>query len=199
MGSYYYGQDNNACIAGTWTQVVNSVQKVDARYIDEYSKYKEKKLEEEKLKAAINPINVQGFAKDATNELVDYVKKPGREKLQETLASGLSINFDKPEDITIEQQKVLAEINKKFAKIKEYLPNYNKPFPTNTEYQTIINSIFNQDNTVLINFSEEYSKTNKTKLEEEGKETANKSTHIERVKAMKRKAFEARKKVEKEI
>lgn len=53
-----------------------------------------------------------------------------------------TIDFDCPEKITPAQQKILAEINRKFTEsIKESLPHYTRNIPTLQEYKIIINKL----------------------------------------------------------
>ncbi|XVN42041.1 MAG: hypothetical protein RCG15_04985 [Candidatus Rickettsia vulgarisii] len=82
------------------------------------------------------------------------------------------INFDKPEDITIQQQKVIGKIYQIFnQEIKKHLPNYNRQVPRFEEYQVISEELV-KNNPTLEKFIMEYSKENQQKLEEEGRKIA---------------------------
>jgi Leucine-rich repeat (LRR) protein len=133
-----YGKGKTACLQGVWEDIVNSVTEINKDFYNEFIKLQEQNLEEERARTSITENNIQEFIGVLAKKLINFVEdKP---VLQERLADldFVTIDMEKPQYISIEQQEFLAQINTAFAEIKKYLPNYNREIPTSDEYDLII-------------------------------------------------------------
>ena len=80
------------------------------------------------------------------------------------------VDINKPEEITFEQQKILAEINKYFSEnIKDALRNYNRNIPNRDEYGLIIEGLSEVE--VMQRFVQELFNLQENITEEEEMET----------------------------
>jgi Leucine-rich repeat (LRR) protein len=166
-----YGDNDSACIGGTWTQIVNAAAEIEPKYLDAFANVKEAEAAQELLKKDINPTKIAPFIKSLSNKLVDYVKE--KPELKEALVEFAqnSVNLEEPNGITINQQRILGKINEIFGKeIKSHLPNYNMAIPKLEEYSTIINAL--PKSLVLETFTKVYTEENSLKLQEEAQRTA---------------------------
>ncbi|WP_353278995.1 hypothetical protein [Wolbachia endosymbiont (group B) of Longitarsus flavicornis] len=144
IASTTYGKGSSACIQGTWTQIINSIDEISSEILEQYDHYLEEELKLEEQKNAITEENIKPFLEDVANRLIQYVKDNPelKEVLQDHLLYLKHIDVDHPEKVTFEQQKILAEINKYFYEnIKEALPNYDRNIPNNDEYKLIIEKL----------------------------------------------------------
>lgn len=97
-------------------------------------------MEEERNKSGITRKNIQEFIKKVSQELVKTsdTNPEFKEALLDFAKDSKGIAIDKPEEVTIKQQKILGEINKIFSsEIKKLLPKYNRAMPKYSEYETI--------------------------------------------------------------
>uniref|UniRef100_UPI002FD49DAF hypothetical protein n=1 Tax=Wolbachia endosymbiont of Pentidionis agamae TaxID=3110435 RepID=UPI002FD49DAF len=151
-----YGQDNSACPQGVWSQIINSLDEIDQKFLDQFNKHLEEKIEQEKKIIEITENNIKEFSEDLAKELIKYVKENA--ELEDTLEEfALSIvNIEEPENITFKQQRMLAKINQVFGEnIKKYLPNrkLNIMLYSNEDYESYKNTIKGLGNTkALENF-----------------------------------------------
>jgi hypothetical protein len=148
-----YGEGSSACIQGTWSQIINSINEISTEILAQYDDYLQ---EEQKLEAQKNVIteeNIKPFIEDLANKLIEYVElHPELKDTLEDFAVNI-VDIDEPEEITCEQQKILAEINKYFSKnIRDFLPNYNENIPNRDEYYIIINGLLEVE--VMQNFAQ---------------------------------------------
>ena len=142
VASTTYGENESACTPGTWSQIMSSINEISSDIVDQYDRYLE---EEQKLEAQKNVItekNIELFIEGSAKNLIEYVKLyPNLEPTLRDFAIGI-VDVHKPEEITFEQQKILAEINKYFStNIKNFLPNYNRNIPSGDEYTLIIKKL----------------------------------------------------------
>ncbi|WP_264683214.1 leucine-rich repeat domain-containing protein [Wolbachia endosymbiont (group B) of Euphydryas aurinia] len=142
VASTTYGKNESACTTGIWTQIINSINEISSEIVDQYDRYLE---EEQKLEAQKNVIteeNIKPFLEDLAKNLVQHAES--HPELKEALEDFAicNVNIDNPEEITLERQKILAEINKYFYEhIQKALPNYYGLIPNNDEYKLIINGL----------------------------------------------------------
>lgn len=131
-----YGDNNSACVQGAWAQIINSLSEIQPKWVDAYSEKQEATLKKEIISESIREYAIQ-----LSKHLIKEAMKTS--DLKEPLGDfALSmVEIDNPEDITLEQQKILAMINQHFPHIKETIPNYTRDMPTREEYKTIINAI----------------------------------------------------------
>ncbi|WP_342270094.1 leucine-rich repeat domain-containing protein [Rickettsia endosymbiont of Orchestes rusci] len=139
-----YGEDNSACIQGTWSQIIDSAAEINPELLTKFTNYRD---EERKREAAsVTKDNIVSFVEVVVNKFKEDETIMKDDKLRdnlEDLVLGMKIiNFNEPEKITIPEQQILAKVNQEFTDhIKEHLPEYGKLLPTREEYQIIINSI----------------------------------------------------------
>ncbi|WP_341751296.1 hypothetical protein [Candidatus Tisiphia endosymbiont of Piscicola geometra] len=141
MAATTYG-DMTACILGTWSQIINSATEINPEFLNKFNKLKEEEAKKEKERTSITESNIQDFNNELAKKLIEFVKE--KPELQESLAElgAAMIDVRKPQDITTEQQKILAQVNTQFMKmIKDYLPNCNSIIPKFEEYKTIIDGL----------------------------------------------------------
>ncbi|WP_264730460.1 TomO hydrophobic C-terminal domain-containing protein [Wolbachia endosymbiont (group B) of Episyrphus balteatus] len=144
IASTTYGEGRSACIQGTWTQIINSIDEISSEILEQYDHYLEEEQKLEAQKDVITEENIEPFMEDLANRLIQYVKDNPelKEVLQDHLSYFKHIDVDHPEKVTFEQQKILAEINKYFSvSIKNVLPNYNRNIPNRDEYRIIIDGL----------------------------------------------------------
>ncbi|WP_143689006.1 TomO hydrophobic C-terminal domain-containing protein [Wolbachia endosymbiont of Nilaparvata lugens] len=137
-----YGEGSSACIQGTWIQIINSINEISTEILAQYDDYLQ---EEQKLEAQKNVIteeNIKPFIEDLANKLIEYVElHPELKDTLEDFAVNI-VDIDEPEEITCEQQKILAEINKYFNEnIKNVLQNYDRNIPNRNEYDLVIKGL----------------------------------------------------------
>lgn len=122
--------------------------------MEQFDLYVEEKEKQAAQGDVITEGNMVPFIENLANRLIQYVKdNPELEKvLQNHLLYLKYIDIDNPEEITFEQQKILAEINEYFSEnIKVFLPNYNRNIPERGEYRIIIDRLLKV--AVLQNFA----------------------------------------------
>ncbi|WP_395461041.1 hypothetical protein [Wolbachia endosymbiont (group B) of Ablattaria laevigata] len=142
IASTTYGEGSSACIQGTWTQIINSIDEISSEILEQYDHYLEEEQKLEAQKVVITEENIKPFLEDLAKNLVQHVES--YPELKEALKdfAVCNVDIDKPEEITFERQKILAEINKYFYEnIKEALPNYDRNIPNNDEYKLIIEKL----------------------------------------------------------
>ncbi|WP_265041421.1 TomO hydrophobic C-terminal domain-containing protein [Wolbachia endosymbiont (group B) of Melanostoma mellinum] len=142
IASTTYGEGSSACIQGTWSQIINSIDEISSEILEQYDHYLEEELKLEEQKNAITEENIKPFLEGLAKNLVQHAES--HPELKEALKdfAVCNVNIDDPEEITFEQQKILAEINKYFSEyIKNALPNYNRNIPNNDEYKLIIEKL----------------------------------------------------------
>ncbi|WP_265015403.1 TomO hydrophobic C-terminal domain-containing protein [Wolbachia endosymbiont (group B) of Camptogramma bilineatum] len=142
VASTTYGENESACTPGIWSQIMISINEISSEIVDQYDRYLE---EEQKLEAQKNVIteeNIKPFLEDLAKNLVQHAES--HPELKEALEDFAicNVNIDNPEEITLERQKILAEINKYFYEhIQDDLPNYYGLIPNKDEYKLIINGL----------------------------------------------------------
>ncbi|WP_264684979.1 MULTISPECIES: TomO hydrophobic C-terminal domain-containing protein [unclassified Wolbachia] len=137
-----YGDNSSACIQGTWSQIISSINEISSEIVIQYNHYLEEEQRLEAQKDVIKEKNIKPFLEGLADKLIQYVELHPELKgtLEEFAVSDVDIG--NPEKITFEQQKILAEINKYFSEnIKNVLPNYNRNIPNNDEYKLIIEKL----------------------------------------------------------
>ncbi|WP_353269999.1 hypothetical protein [Wolbachia endosymbiont (group A) of Myopa testacea] len=137
-----YGENSSACIQGTWTQIISSINEISSEIVAQYDRYLEEEQKQEMQKNAITKENIKPFLEGLADKLIQYVEL--HPELKETLEDFVVciVEINKPEEITFEQQKILAEINKYFSEnIKDALRNYNRNIPNRDEYGLIIEGL----------------------------------------------------------
>ncbi|WP_341747387.1 hypothetical protein [Candidatus Tisiphia endosymbiont of Dascillus cervinus] len=146
--------DMTACILGTWSQIINSATEINPIFLDKFNKLKEEEAKKEKERTSITESNIQEFIAALTEELIKFVEE--KAELKESLAElgAAMIDVKAPQDITIAQQKILAQVNQFIEKIKDYLFNYNSTMPKFEEYEIIIAEL--AENKVLQQFVTDY-------------------------------------------
>ncbi|MBS9530968.1 ankyrin repeat domain-containing protein [Wolbachia endosymbiont of Rhagoletis cerasi] len=137
-----YGEGSSACIQGTWSQIINSINEISTEILAQYDDYLK---EEQKLEAQKNTIteeNIKPFMEDLAKKLIEYIELyPELKQTLEDFAASV-VDIDEPEEITLEQEKILAEINKYFSQnIKKYLQNYDRNIPSRNAYDLIIKGL----------------------------------------------------------
>ncbi len=136
-----YGENNSACIQGTWSQIINGISEISPELMNKYHDHLEEKSKKEKQKEVITATNIGEFEEALAETLIQYVKEhPELKDALDDFALSM-VNITKPEEITHEHQEILAKINQEFSKIKDYLPNYNGDIPANDEYKIIIEKL----------------------------------------------------------
>ncbi|MGL9757427.1 MAG: hypothetical protein ACR5LA_00870 [Wolbachia sp.] len=137
-----YGENNSACIQGTWSQIINSINEISTEIFIQYDHYLEEEQKLEGKKDVITKENIKPFLEDLANKLIQYVElHPELKETLEDFVVGI-VDIDKPEEITFEQQKILAEINKYFNEnIKNVLQNYDRNIPNRNEYDLVIKGL----------------------------------------------------------
>ncbi|WP_019236530.1 ankyrin repeat domain-containing protein [Wolbachia pipientis] len=137
-----YGDNSSACIQGTWSQIISSINEISSEIVIQYNHYLEEEQRLEAQKDVIKEENIKPFLEGLAEKLIQYVELHPELKgtLEEFAVSYVDIG--NPEKITFEQQKILAEINKYFSEnIKNVLPNYNRNIPNRDEYYLIITGL----------------------------------------------------------
>ncbi|WP_349967869.1 hypothetical protein [Wolbachia endosymbiont of Armadillidium arcangelii] len=139
-----YGENSSACIQGTWTQIISSIEEISSEIVERYDCYLEKEQKLEVQKDVITKENITPFIENLADRLIQYVKD--NPELQEVLQHHLlrieCIDINDPEKVTFKQQKILAEISKYFSEnIKGVLPNYNRSIPSRGEYALVIEGL----------------------------------------------------------
>ncbi len=139
-----YGENSSACIQGTWTQIISSIEEISSEIVERYDCYLEKEQKLEAQKDVITKENITPFIENLADRLIQYVKD--NPELQEVLQHHLlrieCIDINDPEKVTFKQQKILAEISKYFSEnIKGVLPNYNRSIPSRGEYALVIEGL----------------------------------------------------------
>lgn len=165
-----YGENNSACIQGTWTQIISSINEISSEIVAQYDRYLEEEQKQEMQKNAITKENIKPFLEGLADKLIQYVEL--HPELKETLEDFVVciVDINKPEEITFEQQKILAEINKYFSEnIKDALRNYNRNIPNRDEYGLIIEGLSEVE--VMQRFVQELFNLQENITEEEEMET----------------------------
>ncbi|WP_264704326.1 TomO hydrophobic C-terminal domain-containing protein [Wolbachia endosymbiont (group B) of Apotomis betuletana] len=142
IASTTYGEGSSACIQGTWTHIINSIDEISSEILEQYDHYLEEEQKLEAQKDVITEENIEPFMEDLAKNLVQHAES--HPELKEALEdfAVCNVNIDNPEEITFERQKILAEINKYFSvSIKNVLPNYNRNIPNRDEYRIIIDGL----------------------------------------------------------
>ncbi|WP_265017231.1 TomO hydrophobic C-terminal domain-containing protein [Wolbachia endosymbiont (group A) of Epistrophe grossularia] len=137
-----YGENSSACIQGTWSQIIGSINEISSEVVAQYDRYLEEEQRREMQKDAITEENIKPFLEGLANKLIQHVEL--NPELKETLEDFVvcTVDIDKPEEITFEQQKILAEINKCFSEnINDILQNYNRNIPSRGEYGLVIEGL----------------------------------------------------------
>ncbi|QOD38232.1 TomO hydrophobic C-terminal domain-containing protein [Candidatus Wolbachia massiliensis] len=137
-----YGENTSACIQGTWSQIINSISEISSKIVVQYDRHLEEEQKQETQKNVITKENIKLFMEGLANKLIQHVEL--HPELKETLEDFVVciVDIDKPEEVTFEQQKILAEINKYFSEnIKDALRNYNRNIPNRDEYGLIIEGL----------------------------------------------------------
>lgn len=129
-----YGENRSACIQGTWSQIISSINEISSEIVAGSDRYLEAEQKLEAQKSSITEENIKPFIEDLANKLIQHVEL--HPELKETLKDFVVVIVDinNPEEITFEQQKILTEINKYFSEnIKDFLPHYNRNIPNRDE------------------------------------------------------------------
>ncbi|WP_341822228.1 leucine-rich repeat domain-containing protein [Wolbachia endosymbiont (group A) of Clivina fossor] len=170
-----YGENSGACVQGTWSQIISSINEISSEIVAQYDRYLEEEQKQEMRKNAITKENVIPFVEDLAGKLIQYVKDNPelKEVLQHHLLYLEHIDVDDPEKVTFEQQKILAEINKYFSEnIKGVLRNYNRNIPSRGEYSLVIEELSKVK--AMQNFAQEPSNQQKNiTTDEESKDAKN--------------------------
>ncbi|WP_341813720.1 hypothetical protein [Wolbachia endosymbiont (group B) of Germaria angustata] len=97
-----YGEGSSACIQGTWSQIINSINEISTEILAQYDDYLQ---EEQKLEAQKNVIteeNIKPFIEDLANKLIEYVElHPELKEALKDFAVSI-VDIDEPEEITLE-------------------------------------------------------------------------------------------------
>lgn len=138
-----YGENSSACIKGTWAQIISSVDEIHLELLNKFQEHLEEEKQKEAQKKIITAKNIEGFIEYLPDILIKHVEEnPGLKESLSDFALAM-VDVEKFEEITLEQQQILAKINQEFSsKIKQYLPNYDG-IPTLEEYKIIIDEIAN--------------------------------------------------------
>ncbi|WP_264336558.1 MULTISPECIES: TomO hydrophobic C-terminal domain-containing protein [unclassified Wolbachia] len=136
-------ESHNACTQGTWGHIINSTDQINLELKKKCDEYLEEQRNLESQKTSITEENITEFVEILASKLIQDDKN--NSELGSNLIDNLILNtidLDRPDKITLAQQKILAEINRKFTEIiKEYLPNYIRNIPTLQEYKIIIKKL----------------------------------------------------------
>ncbi|WP_153295640.1 hypothetical protein [Wolbachia endosymbiont of Armadillidium vulgare] len=139
-----YGENSSACLQGTWSQIIGSINEISSKIVAQYDQYLKEEQELEARKDVITEENIKPFMEGLANKLIQHVElHPELKKALGDFVLAIAIvDTTKPEEITFEQQKILAEINKYFSEnIKGVLQNYNKDIPSRGEYALAIEGL----------------------------------------------------------
>ncbi len=140
-----YGENSSACIQGTWTQIISSIEEISSEIVKQYDCCLEEEQKLEAQKDVITEENITPFVENLAKKLIQYVEDnpESKEVLQNHLLYLEHIDVDDPEKVTFEQQKILAKINQEFtANITKLLVNYGRSIPKEDEYKIIIKELF---------------------------------------------------------
>ncbi|WP_425386408.1 TomO hydrophobic C-terminal domain-containing protein [Wolbachia endosymbiont (group A) of Barypeithes pellucidus] len=139
-----YGESSSACIQGTWTQIISSINEISSEIVAQYDRHLEEEQKLEAQKDVITKENITPFVENLAKKLIQYARN--NPEFKEDLVDNFilrGIDLDRPENIQFEQQRALAKINQEFsANIKSFLPNYDRSIPKEDEYKIIIKELF---------------------------------------------------------
>ncbi|WP_168464308.1 leucine-rich repeat domain-containing protein [Wolbachia endosymbiont of Ctenocephalides felis wCfeT] len=113
------------------SNIINSVEEIDSKLVDKYYEKEEKSI--------ITGNNIREFVRDLAKKLIQYAENNPELKLALWDFAIAMVDVEKPEEITLEYQKILAEINKLCSKdnIKKHLSEYSRDIPKLNEYEII--------------------------------------------------------------
>jgi hypothetical protein len=167
-----YGKGGNACVVGAWIQVVNSALVINPDYLSKYADYKLKKSEQERLKRDITAKNIEGFIPILSEKLIIVAKNNPSfgEALADFCIMG-SVDFDKLEETTISQQRVMGQIYQTCGQeITKHFPNYNwRQIPKFEGYKIIVDALIKDP--ALKKFATMYYEEKQSELQAEAEKT----------------------------
>lgn len=136
VASSAYGYGQSACTKGFWGHVMSCVNEIRPELNPQFEKSVK---EQERIQSSLDRITIENsseFVENLAIHVIGEVKKnPVMKDSLEDLMLGM-IEFEKPENITYQQQKILALINKYICtNIDEYLGNYDNPAKKEDEYE----------------------------------------------------------------
>ncbi len=100
-----YGENSSACIQGTWSQIIGSINEISSEVVAQYDRYLEEEQRREMQKDAITEENINPFLEGLANKLIQHVEL--NPELKETLEDFVvcTVDIDKPEEITFNSKK----------------------------------------------------------------------------------------------
>ncbi|NUX01342.1 hypothetical protein GO685_02295 [Wolbachia endosymbiont of Madathamugadia hiepei] len=107
--------------------------------MEQYNQHKE----QEEQGNSITKENITPFINSLVDELIKYARDNLEfgKNLVEDFVMG-TLDCEKPQKTTLEQQRVFAKINQEFSvNIKKFLPDYNRNVPKIDEYKIIIHKL----------------------------------------------------------
>jgi Ran GTPase-activating protein (RanGAP) involved in mRNA processing and transport len=131
-----YGDNSSACTQGTLSQIAHTLPFIKEQFMQDAD------LAEQLIQNKyLVDTNIKEWADVVALQLIEICQEKGLNKaLFELMTTINPKEIDQARsNITLEQQKALAEINQLFkAYIKDYLADYNLPMPSLGEYKLIL-------------------------------------------------------------
>ena len=141
-----YGDNSSACTQGTLSQIAHTLPFIKEQFMQDAD------LAEQLIQNKyLVDTNIKEWADVVALQLIEICQEKGLNKaLFELMTTINPKEIDQARsNITLEQQKALAEINQLFkAFIKDYLADYNLPMPSLGEYKLILDILSKQNGAI---------------------------------------------------
>lgn len=174
VASIAYGEDREACFGGAMQQIVATVGEISPILMKKYTEYLDEEHKRNANKVNIDSNNVLSVAEVMSDTLIKQVQdKPDvalmlSEATLRVKESLESIPILEPNNITLEQQKLLLSVHRAFlSDIKKVLPNYARDIPTREELALVVNTLDQSTKLQQWSLSYEEPTSNKRKINEE--------------------------------
>ncbi len=144
MAANTYAENLSTCPPGVITSLVTRAKAIDGELDNHYANSLAGQAKEviNQIEITKNSMTLTEFDNKLVEELYSSVKNQNNPDLLETLFEGSWIaKIEKPPEITLEEQKIIASLNQSFNKLQpEYLPN-TRVIPDLEEYRIIVAAV----------------------------------------------------------
>ncbi len=144
MAANTHAKNLSTCTPGVITALVTRAKAIDGELDNHYANSLAEQAKEviNQKEITKNSMTLTEFDNKLAEELYSSVKNQNNPDLLETLFEGSWIaKIEKPPEITLEEQKIIASLNQSFNKLQpEYLPN-TRVIPYLEEYRIIVAAV----------------------------------------------------------
>ncbi len=144
MAANTHAKNLSTCPPGVITALVTRAKAIDGELDNHYANSLAEQAKEviNQKEITKNSMTLTEFDNKLAEELYSSVKNQNNPDLLETLFEGSWIaKIEKPPEITLEEQKIIASLNQSFNKLQpEYLPN-TRVIPYLEEYRIIVAAV----------------------------------------------------------